>query len=295
MDQSAVGRLAEAKENLKTEIWDLRETAASLDIEKQEIISENKCIKEQNRNLEAKIDCFKAMAEELQKEEIELHVMLRQLEDMIVQLDGQNQSLKETNQRLRSETQKMSSHILLFQDYKAMQDHDVSRMKQVMEHIVAYFKQLEADIEMAEQRYSEEQNQTAELNRTLDELEQIREVQENEIAGLQEQLEEASLLRSDVGESTKFPSLLHEMVQAKLVQESLAMQNGLLLLLSKAIWLLLGVALCLGLLDLSVKLYLFLFSQDMESQLLLFSDQLRLLTDVLSLHHSRKPSGLLPF
>nr|XP_020666612.1 paramyosin-like [Pogona vitticeps] len=297
MDQSAVSPLTEAKEHLQHEIWELRETAANLDTEKQEIMTENQGMKEENRNLEAKIDCFKAMAEDLQKEEGELQATLRQLEDTILRLEAENQSLNETNQGLRTETQTMSSHVVLFQDYKAMQDHDVSRMKQVMEHIVTYFKQLEGKIETAKQRYMEEQNQTAELKRTLDELEQIREVQENELAGLREQLEEASLLRSGPGESTNFPSLLHEMVQAKLVQESQAMQNCLLLLLSKIMWLLLGLVVCLEFLDIFVKLYLFLFSQDMEagSQLLLISDHLSLLTDLLSLHRTRKPSGLLPF
>ncbi|KAJ7319950.1 hypothetical protein JRQ81_019461 [Phrynocephalus forsythii] len=297
MEPSAVGRLTEAKENLRSEIWGLREAAANLDTEKQEILSESKWMKEQNRNLEAKIDCFQAMVEDLQKEEAELQATLRQLEDTIVQLEAQNQGLKETNLKLRTKTEKTSSHILLFQDYKALQERDVSRMKQVMEHIVAYFKQLEAKIETAEQGYSEERNQTAELKDTLDELEQICEVQENELASLREQLEEALLVRSDTDEIANFPSLLHEMVQAKLVQESLAMQNCLLLLLSKAVWLLLGMVVCLGFLDVMVKLYLSLFSQDAEagSQLLLFSDHLSLLTDTLSRRHARKPSGLLPY
>ncbi|XP_061485621.1 kinesin-like protein KIF15 [Rhineura floridana] len=297
MDKSALCHLTDANENLKTQLWDLREMAANLDTEKQEILTENKSMKEQSRSLEAKIDCFKAMAEDFQKEEEELRGTLKQLENMIVQLESQNTTLKGTNETLRTEIQKVSGHIVLFQDYKAAQDQDISPMKQVMEHIVGYFKQLEAKIETVEQWHGEERNQAAELKRTLDELEQIREVQENQIISLRDQLEEASLLRLETDEGLKVPSLLHEMVQAKLVQDSLAMQSSLLLLLSKVMWLLLAAAVCLGFLSVSTKLYLFVFSEDLESgsQALLLSDRLQLLSEVLCPHHVQKPSGLLPF
>ncbi|XP_053166534.1 tropomyosin-like isoform X2 [Hemicordylus capensis] len=298
MDKSAVSRLTETNENLKNEIWDLREMAANLDLEKQEIIIKNKSIKEQNKSLEAKIECFKAMAEDLHNEEEDLQVSLLQLEETLGQLESQNNILKGTNQMLNTEIQRVSSHVICFEDYKATQEQDISHMKQVMEHIVSYFKELEGKIETAQQRYIEEKNQVAELERTLEELEQIREVQENEIACLRDQLEEASLLRSEMDENVKTPSLLHEMVQAKLVQDSLAVQSSVLLFLSKFMWLLLAAALCLVFLSGSVKLYIFMFDEDLEtgSRLLLFPDhQFKLLLDVFSPLNSRKPNGLLPF
>ncbi|XP_028581421.1 uncharacterized protein LOC114595286 [Podarcis muralis] len=297
MDKSALCHLTDANGNLKNQIWDLRETAANLDTEKQEILTENRSVKEQNRSLEAKIECFKAMAEDFEKEEEELQGVLRKLEETIAQLESQNTALKGTNKMLRTEIQKVSGHIVLFQDYKATQDQDICRMKQVMEHIVSYFKQLESKIETAEQRFGEEQSEAAELQRTLDELEQIREVQENEILCLKDQLEEASFMRLEKDESLKVPSLLHEMVQAKLVQDSLAMKSSLLLLLSKVVWLFLAVAVCLGFLSVLAKVYLFVFNQDLESgsQALLFTDRLRLLAEVLSPHPMRRSNGLLPF
>ncbi|XP_067322316.1 transmembrane and coiled-coil domain-containing protein 5B-like [Anolis sagrei] len=297
MDESAVCRLTDANESLKNEIWDLRETAANLDTEKQEIITQTKSMKEQNRSLEAKIDCFQAMAEDFLKEEEELQGMLRQLEETIAQLESQNGTLKTTNKMLRTEIQTVSGHIVSFQDYKAVQEQDVVRMKQVLEHIVTYFKQLEGKIETAEQRYEEERTHSIELKRTLEELEQIREVQENEIFCLTEQLEEASLLKSESGGSVEYPSLLHEMVQAKLVQDSLAMQNSILFLLSKVLWLVMVAVLCLGFLNFSVKLYIFIFNRDLEpsSQALLFSGRFSLLSEILYPHRAKKPNGLLPF
>lgn len=298
MDRSAVSRLTDANENLRNEIWDLRETAANLDTEKQEIITENKSMKEQNRNLEAKIECFRAMADDFEKEESDLQVTLSQLEETIGQLEAQNKILKGTNKMLKTEIQGVSDRVIVFQDYKALQDQDISRLKQVMENIVGYFKELEVKIETAEQRYSEEQNQVSELKHTLNELEQIQEVQENEINCLKKQLEETPPLKSELDESTMAPSLLHEMVQAKLVQDSLAMQNSLLFLISKAMWLLLAAIICLGFLSGSVKLYIFMFNKELEpdNKLLLLSDQhLKFFLDVVSPGHAREPNGLLPF
>ncbi|KAJ6664843.1 hypothetical protein lerEdw1_005815 [Lerista edwardsae] len=298
MDRSAVSRLTDANENLRNEIWDLRETAANLDTEKQEIIMENKCMKEQNRNLESKIECFRAMAEDFEKEESDLQVTLSQLEETIGQLEAQNKILKGTNKMLKTEIQGVSDRVIVFQDYKALQDQDISRLKQVMENIVGYFKDLEGKIETAEQRYNEEQNQVSELKHTLNELEQIREVQENEINCLKKQLEEGPLLKSESDEGALGPSLLHEMVQAKLVQDSLAMQNSILFLLSKAMWLLLAAVICLGFLSGSVRLYIFMFHKGLEpdNKLLLLSDQhLKFFLDVVTPGHAREPHGLLPF
>lgn len=300
MDTSAVSRLTDTNENLKNEIWDLRETAANLDTEKQEIINENKSIKEQNRSLEAKIECFKAMAEDFEKEEADLQVTFQQLEETIQQLQYQNQILNGTNGLLKAEIQGVSNRIIFFQDYKAMQDQDISRLKQVMENLVTYFKQLEADTDSVEQKYHEERNQVSELKHTLNELEQIREVQANEITCLRQQLDEVSPMKTtEVDEDPMAPSLLHEMVQAKLVQDSLAMQKSLLFLLSKVMWLMLTAILCLGLLSGSIKLYIFMFNQDLEpeSKLRLLLDHLTpaFFLDAASPPQAKEPDGLLPF
>ncbi|KAF7237907.1 Chromosome partition protein Smc [Varanus komodoensis] len=296
MDKSAMCCLIDANQNLKNEIWDLREIAANLDTEKQDIIMDSKAVREQNKSLEAKIDCFKALVEDFQKEEEDLQVTLRQLEGTVVQLESQNKALKGTNQTLQTEIQEVSGHFVLFQDYEALQEQDICRMKQVMERVATYFKQLETRIETAEQRYRAEQSQAAELQCMLDEVEQICEVQESEIARLRDQLEEALWFRPETDVSADGSSLLHEMVQAKLIQDSLAMQSCILLLLSKAMWLMFAMVVCLGFLSASVKLYVFMFGQDLESGswLLLLSDHVWLLSEVVP-HHVREADGLLPF
>ncbi|XP_025028465.1 WEB family protein At1g12150-like [Python bivittatus] len=292
IEKPAGSVLMDTKENLRNEIWDLRETAANLDVEKQEIVKEYKSVKEQNRTLEAKIDCFKAMVEDLEKEKEELQQTLQQLEDTVAALESQNQTFKETNKVLRSKIQKVSNHVIVFQDYKATQEQDILRMKQVMEKIVGYFKQLEAKIETAEQRYEDEQNQAAELKRTMDELEQIREVQENEILCLQGQLEQASLFKSETEDGLEAPSLLQEMVQAKLVQDSLAMQKTLFFLLSRGMWVLMVMIVGLEFSNVLV----FLFSKDFEpgKQLVMFPDCLGWVSNILPSYYDRKLSGLLP-
>lgn len=298
MDKSAVGHLTDANESLKNELWDLRETAANLDLEKQDIIVENKFIKEQNRTLEAKMECFKGMVEEFRKEEEELQATLSQLEETLEPLEFQNKNLNGSNKSLREEIQAMSSHVAVFQDYKATQDKDILCMKQVMGHIVKHFKQLEAKIETAEKQYEEEKGQVSELKRTWDELEQIREVQENEIVCLRGQLEEAAVPRLETDESAKAPSLLHEMVQAKLVQDSLVMESTVLFLLSKITWIVMAALVCLGTLGVLFKLYVSVFNTDLETrrQLLQFSDRnFKLLLDVFAPHHMSKPNQLLPF
>ncbi|KAL8191248.1 UNVERIFIED_CONTAM: hypothetical protein K2H54_070666 [Gekko kuhli] len=255
-----VQRLQEANENLKTEIWDLREMASNLDLEKQEIEIENQSIKEQNRSLGAKIDCFKAMAEDSRKEEEELKATLSRLEETIGRLESQNRALQETNRTLRTEIQAVSDQVAFFQDHQAVQEQDLSCMKQVMENIVAYFWNLKLKIEITGRHYEEEREQVCELTHTLGELEQIREVQEAEMVSLRGQLAETSLVKFEADEDTTAPSLLHEMVQAKLIQDSLAVKDSVLLFLSKLLWLLLVAAVCVGI----VKVYGFAFGQDLK-------------------------------
>uniref|UniRef100_A0ACB8FG07 Uncharacterized protein n=1 Tax=Sphaerodactylus townsendi TaxID=933632 RepID=A0ACB8FG07_9SAUR len=290
--------LIDVNENLKTEIWDLREIATNLDLEKQEIILENQSIKELNRSLEAKNDCFQGMAEDFCNEEEDLRAKLLQLEETLVGLDFQNQALQETNQMLRAEIQTASRHVDSFLDYQVIQEEDLSRTKQVVEDIMEYFRSLESKVGLTERLYEEEKLQVAELTHTLEELEQIQEVQENEMASLKGQLEEAALLKFQSEEDAKPPSLLHEMVQAKLMQDSLATQKTVFRVLSKLLWFLLAATTCVGLMSASVKLCVFMFGKDLGagSRWLWVLDQsLQLLLEALSPYGSRKPSGLKPF
>ncbi|XP_077200274.1 uncharacterized protein LOC143840547 [Paroedura picta] len=293
-----VQRLVDANENLKTEIWDLREMASDLDLEKEEIVIENQSIKEQIRSLEAKIDCFRAMAEDSRREEEELQATVSHLEETIRRLETQSQALQEINHTLKIEIQTISSHVVFFQDYQAVQEQDLTCVKQVMENIVGYFWSLKSKIEITNRHYEEERRQVCELRHTLGELEEIQQAQEDEIASLRGQLEEASLLKFETDENARAPSLLHEMVQAKLIQDSLAMQNSILFFFSKLVWLLLAAIVCVGVVRFFVKFYIFSFGEDLEtgSRLLLFMDHgLELLFEVLSLHRAKKPGGLEPF
>lgn len=291
-------RLKEAAEKLKTEIWELRETASNLDLEKDEIVIENQSFEEQNKELEARIKFFKAMVEDSRRAEEELQAKLSEREETIGHLESENQALQETSHTLRMQIQTVSSHLVSFQDDQVVKERDLSSLKQVMDNIVGYFWDLKSKIEITSQRYEEERGQVCELTHTLDELEQIREAQEDEMFSLRSQLEEASLLKFETDETAGAPSLLHEMVQAKLIQDSLAMRNSIFLFLSKLLWLLLVAIACVGVVSISVKFYISVFGQDLEmgSQLFLVLDHgLQLLLEALSPHRARKPSGLLPY
>ncbi|XP_060538741.1 coiled-coil domain-containing protein 33-like [Pantherophis guttatus] len=177
------------QESLKKEIGTLKERVANREAENQKIMIEIEGIKKENKNLEERIDCLTSMVKVLEKEEKELRELLREREDTRAALEAQNQTLAETNKVLLSEIQAVSHDLIRFQDYRASRDQNMSRMKQVLEQIVGYFGQLEGAIETAELRYADQKKQSAELRSTMDQLQKICDVQENEILCLEEQLE----------------------------------------------------------------------------------------------------------
>ncbi|XP_039174771.1 histone-lysine N-methyltransferase, H3 lysine-36 specific-like [Crotalus tigris] len=293
MEKSEASHLVDTQEALKKEIWDLREKAVNLDLENQEIVKEIKHMNEENKSLEEKVSCFKTIVEDLEKEEEELQEMLQEREDTRASLEAQNQTLAETNKVLCSRIEAVSNQLFRFQESKDSRDQGILRIKQVMEHIVGYFKQLEAKIEMAKHQYEDEKKQSAELARTVVELEEICKALENQVLSLEEQLELSSFSRLKMDAGLEGPSLLQEMVQAKLKQDSRGLQKSFFLLLSRGTWVLVAMTLGLGF----SHLLLFLFGQDLAggNYLLTLTDGLKWVSKTLSPYPVRRQSGLRPF
>ncbi|ETE60250.1 hypothetical protein L345_14006, partial [Ophiophagus hannah] len=236
--------LTSTQEGLKKEISDLKERVANREAENQKIMKEIEGIKKENKNLEERIDCLATMVKVLEKEEKELQELLREREDTRAALEAQNRTLAETNQVLRSEIQTVSHDLVRFQDYRSSRDQNMLRMKQVVEQIAGYFGQLEAVIATAELRYANQKQQSAELKSTMDQLQKICNVQENEILCLEEQLEPFSFDDTETDDLCccwEWPSLLFEMVQAKLKLDPQAMRETLLVVLSRGAWVLVGL------------------------------------------------------
>lgn len=241
MEKAAETLPTSTQESLKKEIGHLKEKVAGREAENQKILKEVENLKQENQNLEERIDCLTTMVKVLEKEEEELRELLREREDTRADLEAQNQTLAETNKVLRSEIQTVSNQLVRFQDYRDSQDQNMTRMKQVVEQIVGYFKQLEGMIEAAEQRYEGQKTQSAELERAMDKLRQICDVQENEILCLQEQLEPFPFDDSETDPCLEGPSLLFKMVQAKLKLDPQAIRDTLFSVLSRGAWLLAGL------------------------------------------------------
>lgn len=293
MEKSEASHLMDTQEALKKEIWDLRDRAATLELENQEIVKEIKHMNEENKSLEEKVSCFQTIVEDLEKEEEELQEMLREREDTRASLEAQNQTLAETNKVLCSKIETVSSQLVRFQESKASRDRGILRIKQVMEHIVGHFKQLEAKIETAKHQYEDEKKQSVELARTLVELEEICKALENQVLSLEEQLELSSFSRLKMDPGLEGPSLLQEMVQAKLKQDARGLQKSFFFLLSRGTWVLVVVTLGLGF----SHLLLFLFGQDVAARnhLLTLADCLKWVSKILSPYPARRQSGLRPF
>lgn len=294
MEKSEASHLMDIQEALKREIWDLRDKAANLDLENQEIAKEVKHMNEENKRLEEKVHCFKTIVEDLEKEEEELQEMLQEREDTRVALQVQNQTLAETNRVLCSKIQKVSNQLVKFQESKASRDQGMLRIKQVMEHIVGYFKQLEGKIETARRQYEAEKKQSAELSRTAAELEEICKALENQVLSLEEQLEEQSpfsRLETDCGQEG--PSLLQELVQAKLTQDSRGLHKSVFFLLSRGTWVLVAVFVGLAFSNAAF----FLFGKDLapRNRLLALTDCPKWVSKILSSRSVWRQSGLRPF
>ncbi|KAG8147815.1 hypothetical protein E2320_000062 [Naja naja] len=293
MEKSEASHLMDTQEALKREIWDLRDKAANFDLENQEIVKEMKHMIEENKTLEEKVQCFKTIVEDLEKEEEELQETLREREDTRVALQAQNQTLAETNRVLCSKIQKVSNQLVKFQESKASRDQGMLRIKQVMEHIVGYFKQLEAKIETAKRQYEDEKKQCTELARTVVELEEICQALENQVLSLEQQLKQSPFSRLETDSGLEGPSLLQEMVQAKLTQDARGLQKTFFFLLSRGTWVLAAMIVALAF----SNVLLFLFGKDLATRnpLLAFTDCPTLVTKILSPYPVRRQSGLCPF
>ncbi|XP_070607717.1 transmembrane and coiled-coil domain-containing protein 5B-like [Erythrolamprus reginae] len=293
MEKSEMSHLMETQEALKRELWELQDKAASLDLENQEIAREMKHMNEENKSLEEKVTCFKTMVKDLEKEEQELQEMLRKREETRVALQVQNQNLAETNRVLCSRIQKVSSKLVTFQESKAIRDQGMLCIRQVMEQIVGYFKQLEARIETTQHLHEDEKKQCAELTHTVVELEEICIALENQVHALEEQLEQSPFSQLETDSSLEGPSLLQEMVQAKLSQDSRGLKKTVTCLLSLGMWVLLATIISLVVSDVLLSI----FAQDLAPRkyLMTLANRPAWVTKILSPYSVRRLSGLRPF
>lgn len=242
MEKAAETLPKSTQESLKKEIGILKERVANREAENQKIMKEIESMKKENKNLEERIDCLTTMVKVLEKEEKELGELLREREDTRAALEAQNRTLAETNKALRSEIQAVSHDLVRFQDYRASREQNIVRMKQVVEQIVGYFGQLEGVIGTAEQRYADQKQQSAELRSTMDHLQQICDVQENEILCLEQQLEPFIFEDSETDPCCwEGPSLLLEKVLEKLKLDPQAIRETLSFVLSRGAWVLVGL------------------------------------------------------
>ncbi|XP_061485719.1 transmembrane and coiled-coil domain-containing protein 5B-like [Rhineura floridana] len=222
---SSVEDLSLANENLRCQINDLRETVACLDSENQELLKENRCIKDHNRSLQGTADTFKATMEEMQKKVEDIRERMDHANMKIHELDIQNKSLVKANEELNKELHEVSSQVALFQDYKAAQEKDLLEMQNLSAEVKKYLKSLEERLEETEHHYHAEKSHSSQLKEKVGTLLQLRQNQRNDIKDLQAQLEtcvqQATILRLDQENRVQMGSLMHEIVEAKLVDVAL--------------------------------------------------------------------------
>ncbi|XP_078246343.1 uncharacterized protein LOC144588105 [Pogona vitticeps] len=221
----SVEELSTNNQNLRQQIGELRETVACLDSENRELLVENGCIKDQNRCLQSAADRFKAMIEETQKKVEDIRGRMDVAHQKIHELEVQNQSLVDANKELSRELQEVSSQMALFRDYKAAQEKDLLEMQNLSAEVRKYLKFLEERLEETERQYHLEKSRSSELRDKVSALLQLRETQRKDIKDLQAQLEtcvqQATILRLDQENRLQLGSLMHEIVEAKLVDVAL--------------------------------------------------------------------------
>lgn len=289
---------------LHTEIADLRETVACLDVENQELLKEKNSLKDKNQALQKTADGFRKTMEELQQKVEDVREKIDHAQGKIHHLELQNKSLVKANEELTKELREVSCQVTLFEEYKAAQENDLVEMQTLSVEVKKYLKSLEEKLEETEQWYQEEKKQSAQLREKVGELLQNRENQRKGIKELQGQVEmsvqQAVILRMDQETNVQVGSLMHEIVEARLVDVAMTRSRNRKIMLW--LWrlgkfltiLLFGCGLLLGL----AFLYTYFFNQQFISNtvLILLSDEnIKRLVEALSRYLSWKNEGLLGF
>ncbi|KAJ7319751.1 hypothetical protein JRQ81_019262 [Phrynocephalus forsythii] len=296
--------LSASNENLRQQIGELSEDVACLDTDNQELLVESKCIKDRNRLLQSSADQFKATMEEMQKKVEDIRGRVEAAQQKIHQLEVQNWALVEANKELRRELHEVLSQVALFRDYKAAQEEDLLEMRKLSDEVKKHLKSLELRRDEAEHRYRLEKSQSSQLQDRVSTLLQLRETKRQDIKDLQAQLEscvqQATVLRLDQENRLQMGSLMHEIVEAKLVDVALNQSKTKKVL--QWLWTL-GKVLLILVVGCSVLLFLVLtytyfFNEEFISEtLLLFLSEQNIEKIARGLSHYLiwRNNGLLPF
>ncbi|XP_066475560.1 transmembrane and coiled-coil domain-containing protein 5B-like [Tiliqua scincoides] len=296
--------LSVANETLRCQISDLRDTVACLDTENQELLKENRSIKDYNQTLLGTADMFKARMEEMQKKVEDIKQRMDEANDKIHNLEVQNKLLVTANEELTKELHEVSYQVALFEDYKAQQEKDLAEMQNLSAEVKKYMRSLEDRLAETEYRYQEARNYSSQLREKVALLLKLRESQRKDIKDLQGELEmcvqQATFLRLDQENRVQIGSLMHEVVEAKLVDVALNRSKSRKVV-QWACWLGKILALlvlgCVLLLCLAF-LYTHFVNQEFfsETMLMIFSDQnIERIKDLLSHFLTWSNDGLLPY
>ncbi|XP_062432326.1 transmembrane and coiled-coil domain-containing protein 5B-like [Rhea pennata] len=293
MVHAPANKLSWTNENLKNQIWNLRERVAELGTENQKLVKENEDIKDWNRRLQASTDCFRTLVGDLHGEVDNARDTLKDRENKIKQIELQNKKLDKINEQLKVEIMEMSCQISAYQDDKMYQEKDTSGERTKMYENERYLEHLQIKLEVKEKMYEQEKLRACQLRDTLEEFDKLREVQRNYIVQMKGQLEElgeeTALLRAVHENSSLASSLLHEFAKAKLLEDSLPSftKEKFFCYTWSILKLLLLVVVCIGLFN-------NYFTTD--SVPLLFNDsELDIVIQALYPYLSLKNEGLLPF
>uniref|UniRef100_A0ACB8FFP0 Uncharacterized protein n=1 Tax=Sphaerodactylus townsendi TaxID=933632 RepID=A0ACB8FFP0_9SAUR len=212
--------ISAANETLRVQIADLRETVASLDVENQELLKENRSLKDKNKTLQEAADGFRSTMEEKQKME-DVREKIDDTSGQIHQLELQNKSLVKANQELNKELHEVYYQTALLKDFKVAQERDFTVMKNLAVNVKKYLRCLEDKLEEIEKQYAAEKSRSAQLKEKVEELLQNRESQRKGIRDLQGQVElsvqQAMVFRVDQENNVQMGSLMHEIMEARLV------------------------------------------------------------------------------
>ncbi|KAG6931047.1 transmembrane and coiled-coil domains 5B [Chelydra serpentina] len=302
MENSLIHNLSITNKNLQNQIWALRETAVELDAENQKLMKENKEIKDQNRRLQARADCFKTLVGDLQREVDNAREVVEGREDKINQLEFQNKYMEKINEQLNMEIMEMACQISAY--HSIYQEKDIYGVRNIIYENKMYLKHLKTNLESEERLYEQEKLETCQLRETLEELDKIGEFQKNDIMQLEGQLvmstQETALLRVENEDKFQAGSLLRQDAEIKFVENSLdkPKKHNFLCYIWNLLKLLLTLVVWLGLAAALVLLYTYVFNNDFiaDSLPLLISDHdLDIIIQILSPYLIWKNDGLLPF
>ncbi|XP_062830536.1 keratin, type I cytoskeletal 39-like [Anolis carolinensis] len=300
----SVEELSVSNEKLRNQIHELKEEVACLDTENRELLNENRCIKDQNQHLQATAGKFKATMEQMQKKVEDIRERMDEAQMRIEELENQNKSLLKGNEELNKELQEVSFQMALFQDYKEAQEKDLLEMQNLSTEVRKHLKTLEDKLDETERNYYREKRLSCHLQEKVAALLLLRESQRKGIKDLQAQLEtsvqQATIMRLDEENRVQVGSLMHEVVEAKLVDVALnksKMRRVMQWLCKLGKILVILVVGCSVLLFL-IFMYTYFYNEEFISDMLqvfLSEENITKLAQGLSYYLTWRNEGLLPF